>query len=146
VSSATLHDRRSVNVLLVEDNPGDVRLIQKAVEAWPTPVELRIAGDGEEALEALRRDRPPDLILLDLNLPKLDGRELLARLKGNPKLRQIPVLILTSSTNHGDILTTYQLHANCYLSKPVGFEELAATLRAVHDFWLTVVRLPGRLT
>jgi len=137
-----------VSILLVDDNPGDVRLTRKALDDWSVPVQLAVASDGEEALRVLRASDdghpPPDLILLDLNLPKLDGRELLARVKRDPHLRHIPVIVLTSSTRESDVRTCYGLHASCYLNKPGEFRQLAAMMKAIHDFWLLLVELPGR--
>ena len=137
-----------VSILLVDDNPGDVRLTRKALDDWSVPVHVTVASDGEEALRVLRAsdDGHPlaDLILLDLNLPKLDGRELLARVKQDPDLRHIPVFVLTSSTRESDVRTCYGLHASCYLNKPGEFRQLAAMMKAIHDFWLLLVELPGR--
>ena len=137
-----------VSILLVDDNPGDVRLTRKALDDWSVPVQLTVATDGEEALRVLRASddghRPPDLILLDLNLPKIDGRELLARVKQDPDLCHIPVIVLTSSTRESDVRTCYGLHASCYLNKPGEFRQLAAMMKAIHDFWLLLVELPGR--
>jgi two-component system, chemotaxis family, response regulator Rcp1 len=135
-------------VLLVEDSPGDVRLTQEAFrEADPT-IDLRIAADGVEAMAYLRREGihasapRPEFILLDLNLPKMDGREVLAHIKEDDNLKTIPTVILTTSDAEADILTSYQLQANCYLSKPVQLEEFESLVRSINDFWLTRVKLP----
>jgi two-component system, chemotaxis family, response regulator Rcp1 len=135
-------------VLLVEDSPGDVRLTQEAFHDADPSIELHVATDGVEAMAYLRREGihaaapRPDFILLDLNLPKMDGREVLAHIKGNQDLKTIPTVILTTSDAEADILTSYQLRANCYLSKPVQLEEFEALVKSINDFWLTTVKLP----
>jgi two-component system, chemotaxis family, response regulator Rcp1 len=135
-------------VLLVEDSPGDVRLTQEAFLDAATAIDLRVAADGVDAMAFLRRegvhaDAPrPDFILLDLNLPKMDGREVLAHIKEDEDLKTIPTVILTTSDAEVDILTSYQLQANCYLSKPVQLEEFEGLVKSINDFWLTKVRLP----
>jgi chemotaxis family two-component system response regulator Rcp1 len=135
-------------VLLVEDSPGDVRLTQEAFHDAATAIDLRVAADGVDAMAFLRRegvhaDAPrPDFILLDLNLPKMDGREVLAHIKEDEDLKTIPTVILTTSDAEVDILTSYQLQANCYLSKPVQLEEFEGLVKSINDFWLTKVRLP----
>jgi CheY-like chemotaxis protein len=140
---------RLIEVLLVEDNPGDVRLTQEAFGEGEMAVNLSVAQDGVEALAFLRRegnyaDAPlPDIILLDLNLPKKDGREVLAELKQEPNLKRIPVIVLTTSKAELDILKVYDLHANCYLSKPVDLDEFTKLVKSVQDFWFTVVQLPS---
>ena len=137
-----------VVVLLVEDSPGDVRLTQEAFRDANKSIQLLVASDGVEAMAILRREGPhahaprPDLILLDLNLPKMDGREVLAQIKSNDALKTIPTVILTTSEAETDIVKSYQLQANCYLSKPVQFDEFAALVRSINDFWLTRVKLP----
>jgi CheY-like chemotaxis protein len=139
-----------VDILLVEDNPGDVRLTQEALREGKIRNRLTVAKDGVEALAVLRREGPhahvprPDLILLDLNLPKKDGREVLAEIKADESLRRIPVVVLTTSKAEEDILRTYDLHANCYISKPVDLEQFIEVIKSIDDFWLTVVRLPPR--
>lgn len=139
-----------IDILLVEDNPGDVLLTQEAFKEGHYSPRLSIAEDGEEALEFLRRqgrfaNAPrPDLILLDLNLPKKDGRELLAEIKQDPALREIPVLILTTSEADQDIRRAYKLHANCYLTKPLDMDTFLRKIRSIEEFWLDVVRLPSR--
>jgi two-component system, chemotaxis family, response regulator Rcp1 len=139
---------RSIEILLVEDNPGDVRLTIEALKEGKVRNHLSVARDGVEALAFLRREGPhanaarPDLILLDLNLPKKDGREVLAEIKEDSRLRRIPVVVLTTSKAEEDILRTYDLHANCYITKPVDLEQFFSVVRSIDDFWLSVVRLP----
>jgi CheY-like chemotaxis protein len=135
-------------VLLVEDSPGDVRLMQEAFRDADPTIDLRIAVDGVDAMAFLRREGDhggtprPDFILLDLNLPRMDGREVLARIKEDDDLKTIPTVILTTSDAEADILTSYQLQANCYLSKPVQLEEFESLVKSINDFWLTKVKLP----
>jgi chemotaxis family two-component system response regulator Rcp1 len=135
-------------VLLVEDSPGDVRLTQEAFRAADPSIELHVASDGVEAMAYLRRDGVytdaprPDFILLDLNLPKMDGREVLAHIKGDDNLKTIPTVVLTTSDAEADIQTSYRLRANCYLSKPVQLEEFEDLVKSINDFWLTTVKLP----
>lgn len=135
-------------ILLVEDNPGDVLLTQEAFREGRLAHRLWIVGDGEEALDFLRKkgqfsDAPrPDLILLDLNLPKRDGRQVLEDLKNDPALRQIPVVVLTTSAAEQDVWDSYKHHANCYLTKPIQMDDFLRKMRCVETFWLTVVRLP----
>jgi two-component system, chemotaxis family, response regulator Rcp1 len=138
-----------IEILLVEDSPGDVRLTQEAFRASSLPVQLHVAADGVEAMAFLQRDGAsyeqsprPDLILLDLNMPKMDGREVLARVKNDADLRSIPVVILTTSEAEADISRSYQLQANCYLTKPVHLDAFEDLVRSVNDFWLTKVKLP----
>jgi CheY-like chemotaxis protein len=137
-----------MEILLVEDNPGDVRLTQEALRDGDRPVRLQVVVDGEAALSYLRRedgyqDAPrPDLILLDLNLPKRDGRQVLEDVKSDPNLRQIPVVILTTSRAEQDIVAAYNLYANCYIQKPVDLNQFLNIVRAIEDFWLTIVALP----
>jgi len=132
----------------VEDNPGDVRLTQEALKEGKVRNKLHVVRDGVEALAFLRKegehaDAPrADIILLYLNLPKKDGREVLAEIKEDPDLRRIPVVILTISKAEEDILKSYNLHANCYVTKPVGLEQFMTVVRSVEDFWLTIVKLP----
>jgi two-component system, chemotaxis family, response regulator Rcp1 len=142
-----LHSR-PVEILLVEDNPGDARLTIEALREGKIRNNLHHAKDGVEALEFLRREGAhagapsPDIILLDLNLPRKDGREVLAELKEDPRLRLIPVVVLTTSEAEQDIVRTYQLHANCYITKPVDLDKFITIVRAIEDFWLAIVRLP----
>ena len=137
-----------IEVLLVEDSPGDVRLTQEAFRDANRSIHLQVASDGVEAMAFLRREGAhvqalrPDLILLDLNLPKMDGREVLARIKADDSLKTIPTVILTTSDAEADIVKSYQLQANCYLTKPVQFDEFASLVRSINDFWLTRVKLP----
>ena len=139
---------RPVEILLVEDNPGDVRLTAEALQDGKVWNRLSVAPDGVEALAFLRRKGThvaaprPDVILLDLNLPKKDGREVLAEIKSDTDLRRIPVVILTTSKAEEDIVKTYDLHANCYITKPVDLEQFLSVVKAIEDFWLCVVKLP----
>jgi CheY-like chemotaxis protein len=141
---------RAIEILLVEDNPGDVRLIVEALKEGRVRHNLRVAHDGVEALAFLRReghfvDAPrPDLILLDLNLPRMDGREVLAEVKSDADLKIIPVVVLTTSGAEQDILHSYQLQANCYITKPVDLAQFITVVRSIEDFWLTIVTLPSR--
>lgn len=140
---------RNFEILLVEDNPGDVRLTREALDEGASHSSLSVANDGVEALAFLRRegrysDAPrPDLILLDLNLPRMGGREVLAAIKADDRLRRIPVVILTTSTDDRDVACAYDLHANCYIAKPVDFEQFISVVRALEQFWLTIATLPG---
>ncbi|MFY9804525.1 MAG: response regulator [Candidatus Acidiferrales bacterium] len=137
-----------LTVLLVEDSPGDVRLTQEALRSTNNSIHLLTAPDGLEALALLMRAGSyvhaprPDLILLDLNLPRMDGRTVLAHIKDDPSLKTIPTVILTSSDEEEDIVESYQLQANCYLSKPVKLEAFEQLVRSINDFWLTRATLP----
>jgi chemotaxis family two-component system response regulator Rcp1 len=137
-----------IEILLVEDSPADVDLTREALEDTKVHNNLSIVSDGVEALTFLRRegeyaDAPhPDLILLDLNLPKKDGREVLAEIKADPRLRRIPVVVLTTSEADQDILRSYDLHANCYVTKPVDLDAFVEVVRSIEDFWLAIVKLP----
>ena len=137
-----------IEMLLVEDNPDDVDLTIEALEDAKIANRLHVVSDGVAALAFLHREGGfaraprPDLILLDLNLPKKSGREVLAEIKNDPKLRCIPVVVLTTSSADEDILRAYDLHANCYITKPVDFEQFSRVINAIEDFWLTVVKLP----
>jgi two-component system, chemotaxis family, response regulator Rcp1 len=139
---------RPLEVLLVEDNPGDVRLTQEVLKETRVATRLSVARDGEEALAFLRRERcfadapRPDLILLDLNLPRKDGRELLADIKFDPQFRRIPVLVLTTSRAEQDVTRVYDLQANCYIVKPGSLDEFVAVVKAIEAFWMTWVALP----
>lgn len=139
-----------VEILLIEDNEGDVRLTREALKDGRLRNRLNVVSDGEQALTYLRRQAPfedaprPDLILLDLNLPRLDGREVLAAVKNDPQLKQIPVCVLTSSRAERDLLRAYDLHANCFITKPVEFEEFMHVVRSIENFWLTIVVLPPK--
>lgn len=139
-----------VEILLVEDNAGDVRLTREALKEGRIRNRLHVVSDGEHALRFLRRqdeyaDAPrPDLILLDLNLPRLDGREVLTDIKNDPRLKQIPVVVLTSSRAEKDLLSAYDQHANCFITKPVGFEDFMEVVRNIESFWLSIVVLPPK--
>jgi CheY-like chemotaxis protein len=143
-----IDEETPIEVLLVEDDPGDVLMTREALVGSKLVHNLHVMDNGELAVEFLRRqgqyrDAPrPDLILLDLNLPRLDGREVLARIKGDASLRQIPVVVLTTSDAEEDVLRSYDLHANAYVTKPVEFEAFIAVVRQIDDFFLSVVRLP----
>lgn len=140
---------RQVEFLLAEDNPGDVRLTQEALRESKIRNNLNVVTDGMEAIAFLRRQGKyanaptPDVVLLDLNLPKMDGREVLAEIKSDPLLKRIPVVIITSSEAEKDILRTYDLHANCYVSKPVDLDQFIKVIQAIENFWLTIVKLPS---
>jgi chemotaxis family two-component system response regulator Rcp1 len=137
-----------IEVLLVEDSPGDVRLTREAFKDAKVHINLHVASDGTEAMAFLGRvgehaNVPrPDLILLDLNLPKKDGREVLAEIKESPTLKSIPVVILTTSASDTDILRSYRLHANCYITKPVDLDGFLNVIKSIDSFWLSVVKLP----
>jgi len=139
---------KSINILLVEDNPGDADLARVALENSKMNNNLQVVGDGEKAMAFLRRECPyaeaprPDLILLDLNLPKKDGRQVLAEIKSDPGLKRIPVVILTTSRAEEDILRTYDLHANCYITKPIDLGQFLHVVRSIEDFWFSIVVLP----
>jgi CheY-like chemotaxis protein len=137
-----------IEVLLVEDNAGDIRLTREAFKDARLHIHLSVALDGLEAMAFLNREGDhaaaprPDLILLDLNLPKKNGREVLEEIKNNPALQSIPVVILTTSSSEADVHRSYQLHANCYISKPVSLEGFLSVVKSIDAFWLTVVKLP----
>lgn len=139
---------RPVEILLVEDNPGDVRLTVEALREGNFRNNLNVAVDGVEALAYLRREgryarsTRPDLILLDLNLPRKDGREVLAEIKADDELKSIPVVVLTTSSAEQDVLGSYDLHANCYITKPVDLEQFITVVKSIQQFWLTIVKLP----
>lgn len=143
---------KPVEILLVEDNPGDADLAREALENSKVSNTLSVVGDGEEAMAFLRQTgkyasaQRPDLILLDLNLPKKDGREVLAEIKADGDLRRIPVVILTTSKEEIDILKSYNLHANCYITKPIDLHQFLRVVEAIEDFWLTIVSLPPKGT
>jgi CheY-like chemotaxis protein len=142
---------KPIEILLVEDNAADVRLTEEALREGKVRNNLHVARDGMEALEFLKRQGKhakatrPDLILLDLNLPRRDGREVLAEIKNDPELKMIPVVVLTTSSAEADILKSYKLHANCYITKPVDLEQFVSVVKSIDDFWLTVVRLPSEI-
>ena len=137
-----------IEILLVEDSPADVRLTVEALRDAKVRNHLHVAPDGIEALKFLRREGAhvnaprPDLILLDLNLPRKDGREVLEEVKADPMLRRIPVVVLTTSEAEQDILRSYDLHANCYIRKPVDLDQFITIVRSIEEFWLTIVKLP----
>ena len=139
---------RPVRILLVEDNPGDARLTQEVFKLNKMPKTLSVVEDGVEALAFLRQEGKyagaprPDLILLDLNLPKKDGRQVLAAIKNDSSLRRIPVVVLTTSRDQEDVMNAYDLNANCFLTKPVDFDQFAKLVEAIEEFWLKVVELP----
>lgn len=140
----------SAVILLVEDDPADVELTQYTIAKSKILIDLHVAGDGVEALAFLRREGKyaeasrPDLILLDLNMPRMDGRTFLAEMRADDKLKAIPVVVLTTSQTDEDIHRSYRLGANCYITKPVGLDEFTKVVHAIEDFWFTIVRLPRR--
>jgi CheY-like chemotaxis protein len=141
---------RQIEVLLVEDDPGDVMMTREAFNDYKLHNELHVVSDGAEAMAFLRQEgeyagRPrPDLVLLDLNLPRMDGRQVLEAIKSDPELASIPVVVLTTSENEDDVLRSYSLHANAYVTKPVDFQRFIEVVRQIDDFFVTVVRLPRR--
>ncbi|MEO8393114.1 MAG: response regulator [Chloroflexota bacterium] len=143
------HIGSPIDILLVEDNPGDVRLTQEALKDTKVHNTLHVAADGVEALAYLRREGAfsamtrPDLILLDLNLPRKTGIEVLAEIKEDERLKRIPVVILTTSSAEDDIVKSYNLHANCYITKPVDLAQFINIVQSIEDFWFTIVRLPN---
>lgn len=138
----------ALEILIVDDSPGDVGLVEEALKGWRGSNRLSVAEDGEEAMRFLHHQPPferaprPDLILLDLNLPKRDGRDVLAAIKADSQLRQIPVIVLSTSDSEQDVRRAYELHANCYLTKPVHMDDFVAKIQAIEDFWIRFVRLP----
>jgi chemotaxis family two-component system response regulator Rcp1 len=145
-----LNGPQAIQVLLVEDSPGDIRLTQEALKDAKIHINLHVVRDGEQAMSFLMREGEhanaprPDLILLDLNLPKKDGREVLQEIKESPTLKIIPVVILTTSAAEADILRSYLLHANCYITKPVSLDGFLTVVKSIEDFWMSVVRLPSK--
>jgi two-component system, chemotaxis family, response regulator Rcp1 len=141
---------RPIEILLVEDNPGDVRLTMEGLTESKVRNNLHVVSDGVEAMAFLRREGQwagavrPDLILLDLNLPRMDGREVLSAVKSDPKLRTIPVVVLTTSRAEQDVLRSYELQANCYITKPVDLGQFITVVKSIEDFWFTIVTLPHR--
>jgi len=146
----TFNNSHLVEVLLVEDNPGDARLTQEALREGKLRNRIHHVRDGVEALAFLRREGDyrnapvPDIILLDLNMPRKDGREVLAEIKADPQLRFIPVVVLTTSEAENDVVKSYELHANCYITKPVDLEKFTEIVHTIEDFWLEIVTLPHR--
>ena len=147
---STVTEVNIVEILLVEDNPGDARLTAEALKEGKMNNKLHVAEDGVEAMAFLRREGKyaeaprPDIILLDLNLPKKDGREVLAEVKDDPELKSIPVVILSTSKSEEDINKTYGYHANCYITKPVDLVQFITVVKSIEDFWLTMVKLPTK--
>jgi len=143
--------KRAVNILLIEDNPGDVRLTQEAFKEGSISLNLDVVMDGVEAINFLRKQAPfedatsPDLILLDLNLPKKDGREVLQEIKADEGLKRIPVVVLTTSNAETDILKSYNLRVNCYINKPVDFDKFFDIIQKIEDFWLSTAILPSMI-
>jgi chemotaxis family two-component system response regulator Rcp1 len=139
-----------IEILLVEDNPGDVDLTREALEGSKIKNLLHVVGNGEEAMAFLRRKGKythaprPDLVLLDLNLPRMDGREVLAQIKSDDNLKRIPVVVLTSSKAEEDVLKTYNLHANCFITKPMDLLQFVKVVHVIEDFWFTIVKLPPK--
>jgi CheY-like chemotaxis protein len=146
----TLQPERQVEILLVEDDPGDVLMTREAFQDYKLRNQLHVVNDGVEAMAFLRQEgdhagKPrPDLVLLDLNLPRMDGREVLEAIKSDAELASIPVVVLTTSEAEDDVLRSYSLHANAYVTKPVDFERFIEVVRQIDDFFVTVVRLPTR--
>ncbi|MGE5547824.1 MAG: response regulator [Solirubrobacterales bacterium] len=140
----------SFDILLVEDNPGDARLAQEALKEGRMPSRLKVVVDGVEAMSYLRREGTyaeaprPHLVLLDLNLPRMDGRQVLAEMKADSELRRIPVVVLTTSQADQDIMRSYDLHANCYITKPVDLDRFISVVRSIEEYWCSVVTLPPR--
>ncbi len=144
------HYGRLVEILLVEDNPGDVRLTQEVFKEAKILNHLHVVGDGVDAMAFLRREGGyadvvrPDIVLLDLNLPRKSGRDVLEEIKGDPALRNIPIVILTTSRAEQDVLSAYGHHANCFITKPVDLEQFIYIVRSIGQFWLTIVELPAK--
>mgnify|MGYP003474337955 CR=1 FL=1 len=145
-----MNGRKVVDILLVEDDAGDVELTREGLAAGKMFVNLHTVDDGIKALRYLRREEPyadavrPDIILLDLNMPRMDGRETLKEIKSDERLRSIPVVVLTTSESEADIFKSYDLGASCYISKPVGFDDFLKVVRSLEDFWFTVVKMPSK--
>jgi CheY-like chemotaxis protein len=139
---------QEIHILLVDDNEGDILLTREALEEARIVNRISVAYDGVQALSFLKKEPPfvqhesPDLILLDINLPRMDGTELLGIIKQDPELRRIPVIMLTTSSSERDILTSYDNHANCYITKPVDLERFMDVVRTIEDFWISIVKLP----
>ena len=133
---------KQIHILLVEDNEGDIFLTIEALQDWKVINKISVARDGKAALSFLDANELPDLILLDVNLPKKNGHEVLEYIKKSDKLKQIPVLMLTTSSSENDILRSYQQHANCYITKPVEVEDFFRTIASIEDFWISIVKLP----
>ncbi len=150
MNNANPNDGRPIEILLVEDSPSDTDLTVEALQKGKVLNHLSTVDDGVKAIEFLRRQGPysdaprPDVVLLDLNLPRKDGREVLAEIKGDDSLKTIPIVVLTTSRAEQDILRVYRLNGNCYITKPVDFRQFIEVIRAIKDFWLTVVKLPPK--
>lgn len=148
LNNTMVKETRPFNILLIEDNPGDVRLTQEAFKEGKKKVNLEVVMDGVEAIKFLKKEGKyshkaiPDLVLLDLNLPKWDGREVLMEIKTDPELKRIPVVVLTTSNAEQDVLQSYDLHANCFINKPVDFDNFFDIVQKIEDFWLTITILP----
>lgn len=150
ISSPQIHPGlgRPIQILLVEDSPSDVAMTVAALREGRVTNDLHIVGDGEDAMAFLRREAPytsmpwPDLVILDLNLPRMDGREVLREMKNDDHLKTIPVVVLTTSAAEGDVLRSYELHANSYVTKPVDYQSFLAAVRGLEEFWFSIVRLP----
>lgn len=144
----TKENFQTIHILLVEDNPGDIRLTKEVLKEGKIRNTLSVVMDGEEAILFLKRQgkykdvKLPDIILLDLNLPKKDGRQVLSEIKTDPELMLIPVIVLTTSSAEKDILNMYAIHANCYITKPVDFDQFINVVRSIENFWLNIVKLP----
>ncbi|HQW24020.1 MAG TPA: response regulator [Bacteroidia bacterium] len=142
---------KAVDILLVEDNPGDVRLTQEALNEGGISNTLHVASDGFEAMDFLNKKgkfkdaSTPDLVLLDLNLPKMNGFEVLEKIKSDEHLKLIPVIVLTTSQAEHDIITSYSMHVNCFVSKPVEYDSFMNVVKCIEDFWFTIVKLPSRV-
>ena len=151
MASVRVNESVPVEILLVEDNPGDVRLTREALRDAKIRNNLNVVTDGVEAMEFVRRHgryaqmARPDLILLDLNLPRKSGREVLAEIKSDPALRTIPVVVLTTSADEQDVARSYEHHANCYITKPVDLDQFLTVVTSIEDFWLSIVRLPPQM-
>ncbi len=145
-----MNNTRPIEILLVEDNPGEVRLMQEVFKECKTPNNLNVVEDGVEAMEYLRKEgkyadsQRPDIILLDLNLPRKDGREVLAEIKADDNLKRIPVVVLTVSEADEDVLKTYESYGNCYITKPAELDKFIEVVRTIEQFWLKTVKLPPR--
>lgn len=144
----TMEPPQPIRILMVEDDPGDVRLAREALKSKKMHILMHDVANGIEAMMFLRQKgayaemQRPDLILLDLNLPRMDGREVLAELQNDPKLKRIPVIVLTTSAGEEDILAAYEMNANCYITKPLDWRQFIKVVKLIEDFWLTVVKLP----
>jgi two-component system, chemotaxis family, response regulator Rcp1 len=143
-----MNDIKPIEILLVEDNPGDVRLTREALKDAKVKTSLTVVNDGVAALALLRKQGAysnaptPDIVLLDLNLPRVNGMEVLTQIKSDESLKQIPVVVVTSSKAEEDVAKSYNLHANCYITKPIDFDQFMKMVRSIEDFWFTIVRLP----